>query len=187
MTGTSDRIDIAASLKLLQEVKPDLKKLGYLYNASEANSVSTLKILKDVANKAGIEVIPSSAPKPSDVQAATRALIGKVDIIFIPADNTVLSVLEGAAKVTQEANIPLFTVDSNSMGRGTFMTQGVNFYDVGVEAGKLVVRILKGEKPGDIDVVQAANNDIRIDMKAAKKAGIVIPQAVIERATKIIQ
>ncbi|EJF74637.1 ABC transporter substrate-binding protein [Bartonella alsatica] len=187
VTGTSDRIDIAESLRLLKEVKPDLKKLGYLYNASEANSVSTLKMLKDVADKIGIDVIPSSAPKPSDVQMATRALIGKVDVIFIPADNTVLSVLEGATKVTQEARIPLFTVDSNSMGRGPFMTQGVNFYDVGVDAGKLVVRILKGEKPGDIDIVQAANNDIRIDMKAAKKVGIVIPKAVIERATKIIQ
>ncbi|WP_281432522.1 ABC transporter substrate-binding protein, partial [Bartonella vinsonii] len=136
VTGTSDRIDIAESLRLLKEVKPDLKKLGYLYNASEANSVSTLKMLKDVADKIGIDVIPSSAPKPSDVQMATRALIGKVDVIFIPADNTVLSVLEGATKVTQEARIPLFTVDSNSMGRGPFMTQGVNFYDVGVDAGK---------------------------------------------------
>ncbi|CDO40957.1 ABC transporter substrate-binding protein [Bartonella henselae] len=187
VTGTSDRIDVAATVKLLQEVKPDLKKIGYLYNASEANSVSTLKMLKDVASKAGIEIIPSSAPKPSDVQAATRALVGKVDVIFIPADNTVLSVLEGATKVTQEANVPVFTVDFNSIGRGPFMTQGVNFYDVGVEAGKLVVRILNGEKPGDIDVVQAANNDIRIDMKAAQKVGIVIPQTVIERATKILQ
>ncbi|EJF80107.1 hypothetical protein MCO_00324 [Bartonella sp. DB5-6] len=187
VTGASDRIDITKSVKLLQEVKPDLKKIGYLYNASEANSVSTLKMLKDVAKKAGIEVIPSSAPKSSDVQAATRALIGKVDLIFIPADNTVLSVLEGATKVTQEVNMPVFTVDSNSLGRGPFMTQGVNFYDVGVEAGKLVVRILEGENPGDIDIVQAANNDLRIDMKAAKKAGIVIPQTVIERATKVLQ
>ncbi|AGF76543.1 ABC transporter substrate-binding protein [Bartonella vinsonii] len=187
VTGTSDRIDVAQSLKLLQEVKPDLKKLGYLYNASEANSISTLKMLQDVADKAGIEIIPSSVPKPSDVQAATRALVGKVDVIFIPADNTVLSVLEGAVKVTEETNTPLFTVDSNSIGRGPFMTQGVNFYDVGLEAGKMVVRILKGEKPGDMDIMQAANNDIRIDMKAAKKAGIIIPQAVMERATKIIQ
>ncbi|WP_019221004.1 ABC transporter substrate-binding protein [Bartonella senegalensis] len=187
ITGSSDRIDVAGSVKLLQEVKPDLKKIGYLYNASEANSVSTLKTLKDVASKAGLEIIPSSAPKPSDVQAATRALVGKVDVIFIPADNTVLSVLEGAIKVTQEANVPVFTVDFNAIGRGPFMTQGVNFYDVGVEAGKLVVRILKGEKPGDIDVVQVANNDIRIDMKAVQKLDIVIPQTVIERATKILQ
>ncbi|WP_208435460.1 ABC transporter substrate-binding protein [Bartonella phoceensis] len=187
VTGTSDHLDVAASLKILQEVKPDLKKIGYLYNASEANSVSTLKVLKEAARKARVEVIPSSAPKPSDVQAATRALVGKVDIIFVPADNTVLSVLEGAVKVTREANTPLFTVDANSIGRGPFMTQGVSFYDVGFEAGKLVVRILKGEKPGDIDIIQAANNDIRIDMNAAKKAGIVIPQTVIERATEIIQ
>lgn len=187
VTGTSDRIDIAASLKLLQEVKPDLKTIGYLYNASEANSVSTLKVLKDIADKAGIEVIPSSASKPSDIQAATRALVGKVDIVFVPADNTVLSVLEGAAKVTEETHTPLFTVDANTIGRGPFMTQGVNFYDVGVDAGKLVVRILKGEKPGDIDVVLAANNDIRIDMKAAKKAGIVVPQTILKRATKILQ
>ncbi|MET3589107.1 putative ABC transport system substrate-binding protein [Bartonella silvatica] len=187
VTGTSDNIDVARSLQLLQEVKPDLKKIGFLYNASEANSVSTLKMLKKVADKAGVEVVSSSAPKSSDVQAATRALAGKVDIIFVPADNTILSVLEGAVKVAQETNTPLFTVDAHSIGRGPFMTQGVNFYDVGVGAGKLVIRILKGEKPGDIDVIQAANNDIRIDMKAAKKAGIVIPKTVIESATQVIQ
>ncbi len=48
-------------------------------------------MLEDVASKTGIEVISSSMPKPSDVQAATRALIRKVDIIFVPADNTVIS------------------------------------------------------------------------------------------------
>ncbi|WP_455477003.1 ABC transporter substrate-binding protein [Bartonella sp. B41] len=187
VTGTSDSINIAGNLKLLQEVKPDLKKLGYLYNASEANSVSMLQSLKYEAHKVGITIIPSSAPKPSDVQAAARALIGKVDMIFVPADNTVLSVLEGAIKVVQETGIPLFTVDFSSIGRGAFMAQGVNFYDVGIDAGKLVLRILKGEKPGDIDVVQATNDKIQVDMKAAKKAGLVIPQVVIEHAIKVIQ
>nr|WP_244614186.1 ABC transporter substrate binding protein [Bartonella quintana] len=62
-----------------------MKKLAYLYNASEPNSFSKLKMLEDVASKAGVEVIPSSMPKLSDVQAATRALIRKVDIIFVPA------------------------------------------------------------------------------------------------------
>ncbi|EJF80435.1 ABC transporter substrate-binding protein [Bartonella doshiae] len=187
VTGVSDRIDLAENLRILREVKPDLKKLGYLYNASEANSVATLKSLQDLADKVGIEIVSSSAPKPSDVQAAARALVGKVDIIFIPADNTVLSVLEGAAKVARETNIPLFTVDSNTIGRGPFMTQGVNFYNVGVDAGKLVLRILNGEKPGDIDVMYSANDNIMIDMKAAKETGITIPRAVLERATKVIQ
>ncbi|EJF87123.1 hypothetical protein MCY_00247 [Bartonella rattimassiliensis 15908] len=152
MTGSSDRIDIAKSIRFLREVKQDLKRIGYLYNASEANSVSTLKVLKNVVRKVGIEIIPSSVPKSLNVQAVTRALIGKVDIIFVPADNTILSVLEGARKVAEEANMPVFAVDTNAIGRGPFMTQGVNFYEVGVDAGKLVVRILKSEKTSDIDV-----------------------------------
>ncbi|AGF75122.1 ABC transporter, periplasmic substrate-binding protein [Bartonella australis AUST/NH1] len=187
VTGISDRLDVSGILASLKEVKPDLEKIGYLYNASEANSVSTLKVFKNLASKAGIEVIPSSAPKSSDVQAATRALIGKVDIIVIPADNTIISVLEGAAKVALEAKTPLFAVDSNSIGRGPFMTQGVDFHAIGIDAGKLVLRVLKGEKPGDIDVVYAANKNIWVDMKAAKKASIVVPQAILERAVGVIQ
>ncbi|WP_442864439.1 ABC transporter substrate-binding protein [Bartonella sp. A05] len=187
VTGVSDHPDIAENLRLLQEVKPDLKRIGYLYNASEANSVVTLKVLKDLANQAGIEVIPSSASKSSDVQAATRALIDKVEIIFVPADNTIISVLEGATKVTHETNTPVFAVDSNAIGRGSFMTQGVDYYKMGIDTGKLVLRILKGEKPGDIDIVQADNKDILIDMQVAKKAGVMIPQAIFERAIKVIQ
>ncbi len=100
VTRTSDYIDVAKSLEFLQTVKPDLKIIGFLYNASEVNSVSTLKVLKDVANKVGVKVIASSAPKSSDVQAATRALADKVDVMFVPADSTVFSVLEGVAKIT---------------------------------------------------------------------------------------
>lgn len=187
ITGVSDQPDIAENLRLLQEVKSDLKRIGYLYNASEANSVATLKVLKDLASKAGIEVVPSSAAKSSDVQAATRALIGKVEIIFAPADNTIVSVLEGATKIALEANTPLFSVDSNAIGRGPFITQGVDYYRMGINTGELVLRILKGEKPGDIDIVQADNKDIFINMQVVKQADIVIPQAVFERAKKIIQ
>ncbi|WP_455481939.1 ABC transporter substrate-binding protein [Bartonella sp. B35(2025)] len=187
VTGTSERIDIAESIRLLWEVKPNLKKLGYLYNASEANSVSTLKVLKDEASKAGIEIIASSATKSSDVQAAARALTSKVDIIFIPSDNTIIATLEGVAKVAQETNTLLFSVDIDSIGRGPFMAQGISFYNIGLDTGELVVRVLNGEKPGDIDIVQVANHDIGIDVEVAKKAGIVIPQAVLERAVKVIQ
>ncbi|EYS95521.1 hypothetical protein H709_00045 [Bartonella bacilliformis CUSCO5] len=187
VTGVSDRADVAENLKLLREIKPNLKKLGYLYNASEANSVSTLKVLKELANKMGIEVISSSAPKSSDVQAATRALINKVDVIFVPTDNTIIAVLEGATKIALETKIPLFTLDSNSIGRGPFITQGVSYYSVGVDTGKLVLRILNGEKPGDLDVVQADNKNIQVDRKIIEKLGIVLPQTVLERITEVVE
>lgn len=186
ITGVSDRSPVDEHVKLLKEVKPDLKKLGYLYNAAEANSVSTLNVLKKLAEKDGIEVIPSAAPKSSDVQAATRALIGKVDMIYVPTDNTIISVLEGATKVAAEAKTPLFTADPSSIGRGAFAAQGVDYYDAGMETGKLVVRILKGEKPGDMSVVTPQGRDVVINLKAAEKMGITIPQSVLDRAVKTI-
>ena len=163
---------------------PILKKLGYLYNSAEANSVSTLNVLRKLAEKDGIEVIPSAAPKSSDVQAATRALVGKVDIIYVPTDNTIISVLEGATKVAAETKTPIFTADPSSIGRGAFAAQGIDYYDAGVETGKLVVRILKGEKAGDISVVTPPARNIKIDLKAAEKMGITIPQTVLDRANK---
>ncbi|ALE03227.1 ABC transporter substrate-binding protein [Bartonella ancashensis] len=187
ITGVSDSANIAENLELLRKIKPNLKKLGYLYNAAEANSLSTLKILTNLASKMGIEVIPSSASKSSDVQAAVRTLVGKVDVIFVPTDNTVIAVLEGAAKIALETKTALFVLDGNTIGRGAFMTQGVDYYDVGVDTGELVLRILKGENPGDIDVVQARNHNIQVDMKIAKKLDIIVPREILENATKVIQ
>lgn len=184
VTGVSDRSPVEDHIKLLKEIKPDLKKLGYLYNSAEANSVSTLNVLRKLAEKDSIEVIPSAAPKSSDVQAATRALVGKVDIIYVPTDNTIISVLEGATKVAAETKTPIFTADPSSIGRGAFAAQGIDYYDAGVETGKLVVRILKGEKVGDISVVTPPARNIKIDLKAAEKMGITIPQTVLDRANK---
>lgn len=186
VTGVSDRSPIEDHIKLLKEIKPDLKKLGYLYNSAEANSVSTLNVLRQLAEKDGIEVIPSAAPKSSDVQAATRALIGKVDMIYVPTDNTIISVLEGATKVAAESKTPLFTADPSSIGRGAFAAQGIDYYDAGIETGKLVTRILKGERVSDISVVTPPARDITIDVQAAKKMEITIPQPVLDRAAKII-
>lgn len=186
VTGVSDRSPVSEHLKLLLEIKPDLKKIGYLYNSAEANSVSTLKVLQELAAKDGIEVIPSAAPRSSDVQAATRALVGKVDIIYVPTDSTIISVLEGATKVAIETKTPLFTADASSIGRGPFAAQGVNYYDSGVETGKLVVRILKGEKPGDIDIVIPAAKNVAIDMKAAREMNITIPQSILDRASSVL-
>ena len=186
VTGICDRSPVEEHIKLLKEIRPDLKKLGYLYNAAEANSVSTLNVLKKLAEKDGIEIIPSAAPKSSDVQAATRALIGKVDMIYVPTDNTIISVLEGATKVAAESKTPLFTADPSSIGHGAFAAQGIDYYDSGLETGKLVVRILKGEKPGNIDVVTPEGKNVAIDLQAAEKMGITIPQPVLDRAAKII-
>ena len=121
------------------------------------------------------------------MKQAALALVGKVDAIYIPTDNTVVSALEAAVSVAEENKIPLYAGDTDSVPRGAIATIGFNYHDIGVDTGKVVARVLKGEKPGDIDVGYATGTDLVVNKAAAAKVGVTIPDAVLKRAKKVIE
>jgi putative ABC transport system substrate-binding protein len=139
-----------------------------------------------VAPDAGIEIVESAATKSGEVQQATLALVGKVDAIYIPTDNTVVSAFEAVVSVAAENKIPLYAGDTDSVTRGAIATVGFNYHDIGIQTGKMIVRVLKGEKPGDIDVEYATGTDLVVNKGAAAKYGVTIPDAVLKRAGKVI-
>ncbi|MGQ3210533.1 ABC transporter substrate-binding protein [Shinella sp.] len=187
VTGLSDMSPVAEHLALIKEILPNAKTIGFLYNSGEANSVSLLAVLKTEAEKAGLTVVESAATKSAEVQGAARALVGRADAIYIPTDNTIISALEGAVAVAVEAKLPLFTADTDSVSRGAVAALGFNYKDVGRQTGEIVVRILKGENPGDIAVKVAAGTDLVVNKSAATKMGVTLPEAVIGRATRVIE
>ncbi len=187
VTGLSDMSPVAEHVALIKEILPNTKTIGYLYNSGEANSVSLLAVLKAEAEKAGLTVVESAATKSAEVQGAARALIGKADAIYVPTDNTIISALEGAVGVAEEAKLPLFTADTDSVSRGSLAALGFNYHDVGKQTGEIVVRILKGENPGDIAVKVAAGSDLVINKAAAAKMGVTLPESVVKRATRVVE
>lgn len=187
VTGLSDMSPVVEHIKLIKEVMPNIKKLGYLYNSGETNSVSLLAALKEAAAAEGIEVVKSAATKSAEVQGAARALVGRADAMYVPTDNTIVSALESAVGVAEESKLPLFTADTDSVKRGALAALGFNYYDVGKQTGAVVVKILNGEKPGDIPVDIAKGTDLVINLSAAKKMGVEFPQAVIDRATSKVE
>lgn len=187
VTGLSDMSPVGEHIALIKEILPNVKTIGYLYNSGEANSVSLLAALKAEADKAGITIVESAATKSAEVQGAARALVGRADAIYIPTDNTIISALEGAVAVAEESKLPLFTADTDSVSRGSIAALGFNYYDVGKQTGEIVVRVLKGENPGDIAVKTAAGSDLVINKAAATKMGVTLPESVISRANKVIE
>ncbi|TWG60679.1 MULTISPECIES: ABC transporter substrate-binding protein [unclassified Aminobacter] len=187
VTGLSDMSPVASHVDLIKEIMPGVKTIGYLYNSGEANSVSLLAVLKEVADAAGIAVVESAATKTAEVQGAARALIGRADAIYVPTDNTIISALESAVAVAEEAKVPLFTADTDSVARGSIAALGFNYYDVGKQTGEVVVRILKGENPGDIAVKVAEGTDLVVNKTQAAKVGLELPESVLSRATKVIE
>ncbi|MBK3777328.1 ABC transporter permease [Azospirillum brasilense] len=186
VTGVSDMAPVAEHVALIREIVPSVKRLGVLYNAGEPNSVSLVKALKDEAQKAGLTVVEATATKSADAQPAARSLVGKVDAIYVPLDNTVVSALESVVAVGQQAKLPVFSADTDSVARGTVASIGFDYRQVGRQTGEAVVRILKGEKPGDVPVTFAKGTDLFVNPKSAAAMGVTIPEAVIQRATKVV-
>lgn len=187
ITGVTDMSPIGAHMRLIKRIIPTVKRLGIVYNPGEANSVSLVKLIKIEAPKAGMDVVEAPAYKSSDVLDATRSLVGKVDAIYIPTDNTVVSAFEGVVKVAEEAKIPLFAGDTDSVKRGAIAAAGFNYYDVGRQTGAIVARILNGENPGDISVEGVSKTELFLNLRAAKKMGVTIPAELIKEAKDVIR
>ena len=187
VTGVSDMSPIAAHMGLVKRLMPKARRLGVVYNPGEANSVSLVKLVHVEGPRAGFKIVEAAATKSGDVLAATRSLVGKVDAIYIPTDNTVVSAFEAVVKVGQEAKIPVFAADTDSVKRGAVAAAGFNYYDVGRQTGKIVVRILNGEKPADIAAEGVAKTELYVNPGAARKMGITLPDAVIKDAKEVIQ
>lgn len=187
VTGLSDMANVKEHLELIKEFIPNLKIVGIPYNPGETNSVSMLASIKAEAEKMGIKIVESAAPKSSDVMIAAKQLVGKVDAIYCPIDNTIISAVESVVKVGIDAQVPVFAGDTSTVKRGAVAAVGYDYFDLGRQTGDIVVRILKGEKPGSIDVKMAKGTDLYVNLKMAKRMGIKIPKAVQDRATKIIK
>jgi len=187
VTGLSDMANVKEHLSLIKEFIPNLKVVGIPYNPGEANSVSMLASIKKTAATMGIKIVESAAPKSSDVMIAAKQLVGKVDAIYCPIDNTIISAAESVVRVGIDAQVPVFAADTSTVSRGAIAAVGYNYFDLGRQTGDIVVRILKGEKPGSIDVKMAKGTDLYVNPKMAERMGIKVPQSVLNRATKIIK
>lgn len=187
VTGLSDMSPMADHLALIKEIVPDADTIGVLYNPGEVNSVSLVARLKELAAEAGVTVVEATANSSSAVQAAARSLVGNVDVFYVPTDSTVVSALEAVIAVAEESDIPLFSGDTDSVNRGTLASIGFDYYDVGLQTGAVVARVLGGEAPGTIPVTFATGSDLFVNTGAAERMGITIPPAVLERADTIVQ
>jgi putative ABC transport system substrate-binding protein len=189
VTGVADPVPIDEILAAMKEAVPNLKKLGLVYDPSLPNSIVTTKEIKAVAPKFGIETVDSPAMGLNNVPAAGQALAGKVDAIYVPNDTTVYAVFESLVKVTQDAKIPLFSSERRSVERGALATIGLDFVSMGVVTARMVDKVLKGAKPGDLDVLDMTKLpdalSLYVNKAAAEKMGVTVPPEMLKRAAHV--
>src|SRR5450830_24797 len=187
VTGVSDVLELEKQIDLIKRVVPNVKRVGMVYNPGEANSAVVVKALKELLGKSGITLVEAAAPRTVDVGSAAKSLIGKVDVIYTNTDNNVVSAYEALVKVGNDAKIPLVASDTDSVKRGAIAALGVNYYDLGRQTGKVVARILKGEKPGDIASATSSKLELFVNTTAAQKQGVTLSADLIKSAKTVIK
>ncbi len=187
VTGVSDRLPLAAQIDLLLRVKPGAKRVGFVYSPGEVNSTIVLKELKAELGKRGMSVVEASAARTVDIPSAVKSLVGKVDVIYTTTDNNVVSAYESMVRVADEADIPLVAADTDSVKRGAIAALGMNYYDLGRQTGKMVDRILKGEKAGSIAPEIGSKMSLVVNPGAAEKQGLKLPEALIKEAAEVVK
>lgn len=176
ITGAIDLPPLDKTLPLIKALVPKLKTLGVLYNPSEANSVKTLALLKEMAEPS-ITILAVSVNSTNDLKGALHSLVGKVDAIYVPSDNTVFSCLPTLVKLTRQYKIALFSSDPDSVKMGVLACVGYTQYDVGRTAGKQIISVLAGKTA--IPITTPAKISLVINKSTALLLNIVVPEQLI--------
>ncbi|WP_079761031.1 ABC transporter substrate-binding protein [Pseudomonas aeruginosa] len=187
VTGVSDMLALDKQIELIKKVVSGAKRIGMVYNPGEANSVVVVKELKELLPKMGLSLVEASAPRSVDVSSAARSLVGKVDAIYTNTDNNVVSAYEALVKVGNDAKIPLIASDTDSVKRGAIAALGINYKEMGKQTGRMVVRILKGEKPGEIKPETSDNLQLFVNPGAAQKQGVTLSDELLKSAAEVIK
>ena len=185
VTGVSDRWPVALQLEMYTRFFPRAKRWGTIYNAGDPRSVLYIKELREAAKRLNVELIEVTTSNSDEVLPATEFLAGKAQTICISYDHIVLSSFDSIVKVCNEKKIPLFGGDLVCVTKGAMAGYGWDYFQIGYSAGRKAVRILKGEKPGDIPWELGGKLVLLINEKAAKAQGAIVPPELLKKADKI--
>lgn len=187
VTGTTDMNPVKDQLKLIKDIVPTAKKVGILYNSSEVNSQVQVKIAEDAAPALGLELVKVTVTASSEVMQAAQSLAGRVDAIYLPTDNMVISSLASVIKIAEENKIPLISGESESVKNGAIATVGIDYYKLGQTTGDMALKIIKGDEPQDMAIEGQEGTDLTLNLKAAKNMGVTISEEMIAKAKEVIK
>ena len=190
ITGVSDMTPVKDQITFLMKLKK-IKKLGHIYASHEANAVTLAKMAKSACQELGIEFIETTVNNSSEVKQAAQSIAGRVDAFYLSTDNTVISALSAVADVAKANKIPIMSADPSSAEKFEVLAAwGFDYYKMGRATGKLISRILNGEKPesiGTVFMTDPSDVDLLINLDVAESLGIKIPDNIVKQASRVVK
>lgn len=185
VTGSSDMAPISSLLELIVKIYPNAKNVGVMYSSSEINSERQVQIFKEEAKKHNLNVREATVSNVNDIQQAAQSLVGKVDLIYTPTDNTIASAVPALIKITEKAKLPVFAGEGGEVKGGATAAIAIDYYELGKIAGTMAADILEGKaKPETMPIQYQKNFKTVFNGTAVKNLGLTIPADVKHELVK---
>jgi ABC-type uncharacterized transport system substrate-binding protein len=178
---------VAKQLELLHELAPKAVVVGILLNPRPSSEVD-LSQLQSVARSKGLELVVLRANTDRDIEAAFAALVQKhAEALLIEPDVFFLDRREQLVALAARHAIPAVYSRREYAAIGGLMSYGTSLADAYRQAGIYTGRVLKGEKPADLPVLQPTKFELVINLKAAKALGLKVPLTLQVAADEVIE
>ncbi len=175
VSGTSDLTPVKEQISLLKKILPDAKSVGILYASSESNSEIQAKMAREAIEAEGMTAVDYTVSSSNEIQTVVTSMVGKVDAIYAPTDNTIAAGMTTVAMVANENGLPTICGEEGMVKAGGLATYGIDYFELGYLTGQQAVKILKD---GDdiskmpIEYLPADKCKLSVNEETAKALGI---------------
>lgn len=172
--GVTDRPPLDEMVDTVLKIIPNIKNVGVLFNNGEINSTITVNKLSETLGKRGITLKKVPINSSAEIKSAFGSLTGKVEVVFVPQDNLIVSALNTMVRQSNQHKIPLISCDPTLVSEGVMIAVGADYYKSGYQLATMIADMINGQK---LDNKIQTTNIIRtqINEGIAEKFGIEIP------------
>jgi putative tryptophan/tyrosine transport system substrate-binding protein len=175
-------------LELLREIAPDVTDIGLLVNPTGTLAKIQIKDMGEAVQRLGLRLHVANVSSQGEIDAAFAALNQlKVGALLVGTDPIFAAYRDQHIALTARYKIPAIYNIREYCEAGGLMSYGASLANTWSQAGIYVARILKGEKPADLPVVQPTKFELVINLKTAKAIGLTVPSSLLARADEVIE
>ena len=175
-------------VEFARQIMPAGAPLAYLANPPATQAARYLREIKAVAHEIKQELVVVNASSPAEIDAAFTDLVGKrAGALIVSTDGYLFSRREQIIALAWRHKVPAIYDRRDYAMTGGLVSYGPDLADAYRQIGIYAARILKGEKPGDLPVVQPTKFELVVNLKTAKALGLNLPPTVLALADEVIE
>lgn len=181
VSGTSDLTPVKEQVNLLTQLLPEAKKVGILYCSAESNSEFQANMATEACTAAGLESEMFTVSSSNEIQQVVESMVGKVDAIYAPTDNTIAAGMATVAMVANDNKLPVICGEAGMVEAGGLATYGIDYYQLGYLTGQQAIEILvNGADVSQMPVGYLAAEQCELTTNAETAEALGIDLSVLE-------